>query len=68
MKEKIHPEYFKTKATCACGAEYEVGSTRENLRVEVCSNCHPFFTGRRQGLMEKGGRIERFKKRYGSIN
>jgi len=64
VKEKIHPKYKKTTITCACGATYEVGSTKENLRVEICSNCHPFFTGK-QKLVDSGGRVERFKRKYG---
>jgi len=65
MKAGIHPEYKKTVIRCSCGAEYEVGSTKENLRVEVCSACHPFFTGSRQRTHTKGGRIQRFREKYG---
>ncbi|MGE5484617.1 MAG: 50S ribosomal protein L31 [Ignavibacteriales bacterium] len=64
MRDKIHPKYEKTKITCACGAVYEVGSTKKNIRVEICSKCHPFFTGV-QKILDTGGRVERFKKRYG---
>lgn len=64
MKEGIHPKYEKTTITCGCGAVYEVGSTKRNLRVEICANCHPFYTGTRREVAV-GGRIERFKKRYG---
>lgn len=64
MKEKIHPQYKKTTITCACGQSFETGSTRENLKVEICSNCHPFFTGK-QKFVDSGGRVERFKKKYG---
>ncbi len=63
MKEGIHPNYKKTTVTCACGNTFETGSTKENLRVEICSNCHPFFTGK-QKLVDTGGRVERFKKRF----
>ena len=63
MKEGIHPNYKPTKIVCACGAEFETGSTKENIRVEVCSKCHPFFTGK-QKLVDTGGRVDRFKKRY----
>jgi len=63
MKKDIHPEYTKTKITCACGAVYEVGSTRKNLRVEICSNCHPFYTGK-QRIVDSGGRVERFLRKY----
>lgn len=64
MKEKIHPKYYRTRVTCACGASFETGSTKENLRVEICSNCHPFFTGK-QKFVDTGGRVERFKRKYG---
>ncbi|MEA4920697.1 MAG: 50S ribosomal protein L31 [Clostridiaceae bacterium] len=63
MKEGIHPKYKRTTVTCACGNTFETGSTKENIRVEVCSNCHPFFTGK-QKLVDTGGRVERFKKRF----
>lgn len=64
MKEGIHPPYQKTKITCACGASYEVGSAKTDLKVEICSNCHPFFTGK-QKFVDTGGRVERFKRKYG---
>ena len=64
MKEGIHPKYQKTTITCACGAVYEVGSTKENVRVEICAKCHPFYTGK-QKLVDTGGRVERFKKKFG---
>jgi len=63
MKPGIHPEYKRTTVTCACGAVYEVGSTRENLRVDVCAQCHPFYTGT-QRIVETGGRVERFRRKY----
>ena len=66
MKDEIHPKYFKTTATCACGAKYEIGSTKENIRVDICSNCHPLFTGK-QKLMDTEGRVERFKKKYSKV-
>ena len=62
MKEKIHPKYFKTKANCACGAVFDIGSTKENIRVEICSNCHPLFTGK-QKILDTEGRVEKFNKR-----
>lgn len=65
MKEKIHPKYFKATARCACGNEFEVGSTKENLRVEICSKCHPFYTGNKSRVVDTTGRVERFKKKYG---
>ncbi|MBA3012556.1 MAG: 50S ribosomal protein L31 [Proteobacteria bacterium] len=63
MKKEIHPQYTKTMASCACGATFDVGSTRENIKVEICSQCHPFFTGK-QKLVDSAGRIDRFKKKY----
>jgi len=64
MKENIHPNYKQTTITCACGEVIETGSTKENIRVEICSKCHPFFTGK-QKLVDTGGRVDRFKKRFG---
>lgn len=64
MKTNLHPEYYKTTITCACGAVYEVGSTRKDLHVEICANCHPFFTGK-QRIVDTGGRVERFRRKYG---
>ncbi len=63
MKEKIHPEYHKIVAACACGANFETGSTRKSIRVDICSKCHPFFTGK-QKILDTEGRVERFKKKY----
>jgi large subunit ribosomal protein L31 len=64
MKDKIHPKYEKTTVTCACGATYEVGSTKKSIRVEICSKCHPFYTGQ-QRIVDSAGRVERFKRKYG---
>lgn len=64
MKENIHPKYEKTTITCACGEVIETSSTKKDIRVEICSKCHPFFTGK-QKLVDTGGRVDRFKKRYG---
>lgn len=64
MKEKIHPKYEKTTVTCACGSSFETGSTRKELKVDICSKCHPFFTGK-QKFIDTGGRVERFKRKYG---
>ena len=64
MKPGIHPDYEETTVTCACGATYTFGSTRKYTRIEICSHCHPLFTGQ-QKLIDSGGRVERFKKRYG---
>ena len=63
MKKAIHPEYHRTQVTCACGATYDIGSTRKTLRIEVCANCHPFYTGK-QRIVDSGGRVERFMKKY----
>lgn len=64
MKEKIHPKYEKTKVSCACGNEFETRSTiAPEIKLEICSHCHPFFTGK-QKLMDTAGRVEKFNKRY----
>lgn len=63
MKEGIHPKYNKIKAVCACGNEVETGSVLPEMKVEICSACHPFFTGK-QKLVDSAGRIEKFKQRY----
>ena len=64
MKKEIHPKYVKAKITCACGSTYELSSIKEEMKVEICSNCHPFFTGK-QKFVDTGGRVERFKRKYG---
>jgi len=64
VKPGIHPRFVITRVVCACGAVYEVGTTKENIRIEVCANCHPFFTGK-QRIVDTGGRVERFRRRYG---
>ncbi|MBX6377866.1 MAG: 50S ribosomal protein L31 [Clostridia bacterium] len=63
MKAGIHPAYYQTTITCACGAVYHVGSTKQNIRVEICARCHPLFTGK-QRIVDTGGRVERFRRRY----
>lgn len=63
MREGIHPDYKPTTIKCACGAEIETSSTKQDIHVEICSNCHPFFTGK-QKLIDTGGRVERFRKRF----
>lgn len=63
MKEGIHPKYETTTVRCACGSEFETRSTKSNIRLDICSNCHPFFTGK-QKLVDTGGRVDRFKKRF----
>ena len=65
MKEAIHPEYKPAKVLCACGNVIETRSTRGDFHIEICAQCHPFFTGK-QKIMDTAGRIERFKTRYGS--
>jgi len=64
MKDKIHPKYVETKIRCACGAEYATRSTKPDMHIEICSHCHPFFTGK-QKLMDTAGRVERFNRKYG---
>ena len=63
MKDKIHPKYDVTKINCACGNVIETRSTVKNIKIEICSACHPFFTGK-QKLVDTAGRIERFRKKY----
>ena len=64
MREGIHPEYKQTTIKCACGEVIETGSTKENIQVEICSKCHPFYTGQ-QTFVSAQGRVERFNRRYG---
>jgi large subunit ribosomal protein L31 len=64
MRQGIHPEYKEVEINCACGAVVKTCSTQEAYRVEICSSCHPFFTGK-QKLVDSAGRVERFQKRYG---
>lgn len=66
MKQNIHPKYEKATITCACGEVIETKSTKGDIRVEICSKCHPFFTGK-QKLVDSGGRVDKFKKRYGDL-
>ncbi|MCR4614739.1 MAG: 50S ribosomal protein L31 [Clostridiales bacterium] len=63
MKEGIHPKYEETEIRCACGEVIKTRSTKKDIRVDICSKCHPFFTGK-QKLVDTGGRVDRFKKRY----
>ncbi|MFZ2089591.1 MAG: 50S ribosomal protein L31 [Desulfobaccales bacterium] len=67
MKKDIHPGYAKTPVRCACGSEFETGSTIDTIKVEICSKCHPFFTGK-QKLMDTAGRVERFRRKYAHLN
>ena len=63
MQKGIHPNFEKTTITCACGKVIETSSTKKDIKVEICSKCHPFFTGK-QKLVDTGGRVDRFKKRF----
>lgn len=65
MKPAIHPEYHEVTVHCACGATWQTRSTKKDLHLEICSNCHPFFTGR-QKLIDTEGRVDRFTKKYGA--
>jgi len=64
MQKEIHPQYKEATITCACGNVINTKSTKDNIRVEICSKCHPFFTGK-QKLIDTNGRVDMFKKRYG---
>ncbi len=64
MKADIHPDYVETTITCACGQVFHTRATKKNMRVEICSQCHPFYTGEKK-ILDTTGRIERFQKRYG---
>ncbi len=64
MKKDIHPEYHLASVRCACGNEFQVGSTLKEIKVEICSQCHPFFTGK-QKLVDTAGRVEKFMRKYG---
>ena len=67
MREKIHPTFYEAKVTCAsCGKTWTTGSTKKELRVDICSNCHPFFTGK-QKLIDTEGRVDRFQKKYQKV-
>jgi len=63
MKKDIHPKYGKATISCACGNSFETGSTKKNMKVEICSACHPFFTGK-QKIIDTAGRVERFNRKY----
>lgn len=65
MKADIHPKYMEAKVVCACGNSFTTGSTKPLLKIEVCSKCHPFFTGAGQRIVDAGGQVERFKRRFG---
>lgn len=63
MKEKIHPNYKEAKVVCACGETFTTRSTKESIHIDICSKCHPFFTGK-QKIIDAEGRVEKFKKKY----
>ena len=67
MKKDIHPKYEKSIISCACGNSFETGSTKKSMKVEICSVCHPFFTGK-QKIIDTAGRVERFNKKYNLTN
>ncbi|NTV91422.1 MAG: 50S ribosomal protein L31 [Clostridiales bacterium] len=67
MRENIHPKYGEAVVKCACGETFTTGSTKPNLHIEICSKCHPFFTGK-QKLIDTGGRVEKFKKKFGIVD
>ena len=64
MKQGLHPDYKKVTVKCACGETFETGSVKDSLSVEICSKCHPFYTGK-QKFVDSAGRVDKFKKRYG---
>jgi large subunit ribosomal protein L31 len=64
MRKGIHPDYIETTITCACGHVLHTRATQKNMKVEICSNCHPFYTGK-QKLVDTAGRVERFQRKYG---
>ncbi|MFZ4792576.1 MAG: 50S ribosomal protein L31 [Blastocatellia bacterium] len=64
MKDNIHPNYNECQVSCACGAQWTTRSTKKEIQVEICSSCHPFFTGK-QKLIDTAGRVERFQRKYG---
>lgn len=67
MKEKIHPEFYEATISCICGHSWKAGSTKKELKLDVCSNCHPYYTGK-QKLLDTEGRIDRFNKKYAAFN
>jgi large subunit ribosomal protein L31 len=67
MKKDIHPKYEKATISCACGNSFETGSTKKSMKVEICSACHPLFTGK-QKIIDTAGRVERFNKKYNLTN
>lgn len=67
MKKEIHPDYVECTVTCACGNTFKTRSTKKEIRVEICSKCHPFFTGK-QKFVDSAGRVEKFRKKYSNVN
>jgi large subunit ribosomal protein L31 len=67
MKENLHPRYHKCEVICSCGATFTTRSTRETLKIEICSQCHPFYTGK-QKIIDSAGRVEKFNRRYAKYN
>jgi large subunit ribosomal protein L31 len=67
MKENLHPRYHKCDVICSCGSTFTTRSTRETLKIEICSQCHPFFTGK-QKIIDSAGRVEKFNRRYAAYN
>ncbi len=67
MKKGIHPKYYQAKVTCACGNTWTVGSTRPEFHLDLCSACHPFFTGK-QKMVDTAGRVEKFRRKYGIVD
>lgn len=65
MRSDIHPKYYDTTVKCSCGNTFVTGSVKESINVEVCSKCHPYYTGSQKLLLEAGGRVEKFNKKYG---
>ena len=65
MKKDIHPDYFEADVICSCGNRFKTGSTKKEIKVEFCSSCHPYYTGSKRLLLEQGGRVDKFKKKYG---
>jgi large subunit ribosomal protein L31 len=65
VKEGVHPKYLESTISCACGSVVQIRATVERTHVDICSQCHPFYTGKKQQLVDRGGRIEQFKRRYG---
>jgi large subunit ribosomal protein L31 len=68
MKKDTHPKYLEATVTCACGSAIQTRSTKGNIKVEVCSACHPFYTGEKQRIVDTAGRVEKFRRKYAKFN